>query len=155
MKTILLPTDFSDNAKNVWKYELEEEIKTKFKIYSQDNFFTPFASGSSEYNNMIICPCSMGSMAKIANGLASDLLSRAADVILKERGKLVLLTREMPYNLVHIENMKKITLAGGIICPASPSFYHHPKTIEELVDTVIIRALKLLNIKTESKFWGK
>jgi 4-hydroxy-3-polyprenylbenzoate decarboxylase len=96
----------------------------------------------------------MGSMGKIANGIAIDLISRAADVVLKERGNLVLVSREMPLNAIHIENMQKITAANGIICPASPSFYHHPQSIEEIVDTVVFRALELINIRTEQKSWG-
>lgn len=146
---------FSDNAKKVWEYELRKEINIPFKTYDVNDFMSPIASGSAGFSDMVVCPCTMGSLAKIANGLATDLLSRAADVILKEKQNLVLVTRETPLNLIHIENMRKITLAGGIICPASPSFYFHQKKVEDIVDSVIFKALKLINITTEQKIWGK
>lgn len=145
---------FSDNAKKVWEYELKKEINIPFKTYDAKDFMAPFASGSAGFSDMVVCPCTMGSLAKIANGLATDLLSRAADVILKEKRKLVLVTRETPINLIHIENMKKITLAGGIICPASPSFYFHQNKIEDIVDSVVFRALELIDISTEQSRWG-
>ena len=126
----------SDNAKEVWKFELDNTDfeKLPFRIYNKNDFFAPFASGSAKYNTMIICPCSMGTLGRIASGISNDLTSRAADVILKERRKLILVTRDTPLSLIHINNMKTVTEAGGIICPASPSFYSKPATIEEAVE---------------------
>jgi 4-hydroxy-3-polyprenylbenzoate decarboxylase len=134
---------FSDQGKKVWKYELNNSDFEKFpnKIWPNDTFFAPFASGSSDFDALIVCPCSMGTLAKIATGLANDLISRAADVMLKERKKLILVTRESPLNAIHINNMKTVTDAGGIILPASPSFYMHPQDISALVDGVIIKIL--------------
>jgi flavin prenyltransferase len=147
----------SDNAKDVWKHELENSDfeKISFKTYSKKDFSAPFASGSAKYETMIICPCSMGTMARIASGTSDDLVSRAADVILKERRKLILVIRDTPYNLIHINNMKKVTEAGGIICPASPSYYSMPKTIEDLASTVIDRVLDLAGFKLDSYRWSE
>jgi 4-hydroxy-3-polyprenylbenzoate decarboxylase len=146
----------SDNAKDVWKFELEnsEYEKFPFKIYGKADFFAPFASGSAKYNAMIICPCSMGTLARISSGISNDLTSRAADVILKERRKLILITRDTPLSLIHINNMKTITEAGGIICPASPSFYSKPKDFETLAATVIDRALDLCGLEQNTYRWG-
>ena len=148
---------FSDNAKEVWKYELDTdpEKSIPFKIYSKNNFFAPFASGSAGYDIMIICPCSMGTLGRIANGTSDDLITRASDVVLKERKKLILVLRETPFNLIHINNMKIITEAGGIICPAIPSFYNKPDSIKGLVDTVVNRILQLADIITNSYKWGE
>ncbi len=135
----------SSNAKNVWKYELNNSKfdQYPFDFYEKNNFYVPFASGSAKYESMIVCPCSMGTMARIAQGISNDLITRAADVVLKERRKLILVVRDTPYNLIHINNMKTITEAGGIICPASPSFYSNPNNFEELAATVIDRVLDL------------
>ncbi|MBL0046605.1 MAG: UbiX family flavin prenyltransferase [Bacteroidetes bacterium] len=145
----------SDNAKDVWKYELQntEYEKFPFKMYSKSDFFAPFASGSARFSSMIICPCSMGTLARIAAGISNDLTTRAADVMLKERRKLILITRDTPLSLIHINNMKLITEAGGIICPASPSFYSLPKTFEELAATVVDRALDLAGLQINSFRW--
>ncbi len=147
----------SANAKDVWKHELNnEEYKNyPFTFYEPTNFYAPFASGSAQYNAMIICPCSMGTLARIATGISNDLTTRAADVILKERRKLILMIRDTPYNLIHINNMQTVTQAGGIICPASPSFYSKPKTIEELVGTVVDRALDLTGLDIKSYRWAE
>ncbi|MFC2138288.1 UbiX family flavin prenyltransferase, partial [Bacteroidota bacterium] len=118
-----------------------------FFKYDVNDFFSPAASGSANYDAMIIIPCSMGTLGKIAHGTSDDLIIRAADVMLKEKRKLILVPRETPYNLIHIENMKLITLAGGIICPASPSFYSKPETINDLVDTIVERVLHLTGFK--------
>jgi len=147
---------FSTNALDVWNHEIGEFEKTDipFKIYDKKDFTAPFASGSSNYKTMIIAPCSMGTLARISNGISDDLITRSADVMLKERRKLILLIREMPFNLIHIENMKKITLAGGIICPAIPSFYSKPQTIQELTKTVTDRILDLAGFEIKTFRWN-
>jgi 4-hydroxy-3-polyprenylbenzoate decarboxylase len=148
---------FSDNARAVWTYELGsfDENQIPFRVYRPDDFFSPLASGSAGYDVMIVCPCTMGTLGRIASGVSSDLLTRAADVLLKERKKLILVPREMPYNLIHLNNMKLLTEAGAIICPASPSFYSKPQSIEELVMTVIDRVLILAGFEFPSYHWGK
>lgn len=153
----------SDNAKQVWETELgsgggiEEVIKKGpfFKQYGKSDFHAPFASGSSDFRTMIICPCSMGTLARIATGVSNDLITRAADVILKERRKLILIPRDTPLSLIHINNMKTITEAGGIICPASPSFYSRPKNFEDLASTVIDRVLDLCGLDVKMYRWGE
>lgn len=147
----------SDNAKDVWKFELDNSDfeKLPFKIYSKSDFFAPFASGSAKYNTMIICPCSMGTLARIASGISNDLTTRAADVILKERRKLILVIRDTPLSLIHINNMKTVTEAGGIICPASPSFYSKPQNFEELAATVIDRVIDLAGLELKSYRWSE
>ncbi|TAL60646.1 MAG: UbiX family flavin prenyltransferase [Bacteroidetes bacterium] len=152
----------SDNAKQVWECELPTSplaplLKRggkKFLIYGKADFHAPFASGSSDFRTMIVCPCSMGTMARIASGVSNDLITRAADVILKERKKLILIPRDTPFSLIHINNMKTITEAGGIICPASPSFYSKPKDFEQLASTVIDRALDLCGLEIKTYRWG-
>ena len=106
--------------------------KLPFDFYTSQDFNAPFASGSAKYETMIISPCSMGTLGRIANGVSEDLTTRAADVILKER-KLILVTRETPLSLIHINNMKLVTESGGIICPASPSFYSNLTTLKSLL----------------------
>lgn len=148
----------SNNAKDVWKHELGNEDYTLYKdftFYDKMDFYAPFASGSAKYNTMIICPCSMGTMARIAGGISNDLTTRAADVILKERRKLILAVRDTPYSLIHINNMQTVTQAGGIICPASPSFYSKPQTFEELAATVVDRLLDLAGLSIDSYRWSE
>jgi 4-hydroxy-3-polyprenylbenzoate decarboxylase len=146
----------TENAKEVWKTELanEEFNSYPFKFYSTKDFSAPFASGSGQYNIMIIIPCSMGTLGRVANGISDDLITRAADVILKERRKLVCVVRDTPYNLVHIRNMETVTLAGGIICPATPSFYSKPKTIEQVASTVVDRVMDVAGLRIQSFRWG-
>lgn len=146
---------FSDNAKDVWEYELgnKDYKKLSHPNYDQDDFYAPPASGSAQYDTMIICPCSMGTLGKIAGGIADNLITRSADVMLKERRRLILVTREAPFNLIHIKNMKTVARAGGIICPASPSFYSKPKKIEEVCATVIDRVLELAGFKIDTFRW--
>jgi len=147
----------TENAKQVWKTELDNEQYNQYDIrfFGQQDFFAPFASGSGQYNSMIIIPCSMGTLGRIASGISSDLITRAADVILKERRKLVCVVRDTPYNLVHIRNMETVTLAGGIICPASPSYYSKPKTVEEAAATVVDRVLDLCGFDVNTFRWGR
>lgn len=147
----------TENAREVWKTELENDSYKNYsaKFYATNDFMAPFASGSGQYDTMLIVPCSMGTLGRIASGVSNDLISRAADVILKERRKLICVVRDTPYNLVHIRNMETITLAGGIICPATPSFYSKPKTIEEAAATVVDRVLDLAGYNISTFRWGK
>ncbi len=147
----------TDNAKQVWQTELGDKTYEELDIknYAKNDFYAPFASGSAQYNTMIIIPCSMGTLGRIANGISDDLITRSADVMLKERRKLILVARETPYNLVHIKNMETVTLAGGIICPATPSFYSKPASIEDVADTLVDRVMDLAGIKQDSFRWGK
>jgi 4-hydroxy-3-polyprenylbenzoate decarboxylase len=146
----------SKNAKEVWSTELGNESYKDypFQFYEKTDFSAPFASGSARYNIMIVAPCSMGALGRIANGVSDDLVTRAADVILKERRKLILMVRETPYNLIHIKNMEAVTLAGGIICPATPSFYSRPTTIEEAAATVVDRVLDLAGLDISTYRWN-
>lgn len=147
----------TDNAKIVWETELDENTYNNYdaSYYTKNDFMAPFASGSANYNIMIIIPCSMGTVGRIAAGISNDLISRAADVILKERRKLICVVRETPYNLIHLKNMETITQAGGIICPATPSFYSKPKTIEEVAATVVDRVIALAGLQIDSFRWGE
>ena len=103
---------------------------------------------------MIVCPCSMGVLGRIASGVSNDLTTRAADVILKERRKLILVPRETPLSLIHIDNMRAVTLAGGIICPAVPSFYSKPQSAEEIMNTVVDRVLDLAGLDIDTYRWN-
>ncbi len=147
----------SDNARFNWQFELNNEDYKNypFDFYDKNDFMAPFASGSARYESMIVAPCSMGLLGRIATGISNDLTTRAADVILKERRRLILMIRDTPYNLIHINNMKTVTEAGGIICPASPSFYSRPETFEELAATVVDRALDLTGLRLKSFRWGE
>lgn len=146
----------SDNAKYNWELELgnKDYEQYDFDYYRKNDFMAPFASGSARYDPMIVCPCSMGIIGRIAAGISDDLTTRAADVILKERRRLILVPRDTPYSLIHLENMKRITEAGGIICPASPSFYSRPNTFEELAATVVDRVLDLAGFTLDTFRWG-
>ncbi len=147
----------SDNGKKNWELEYPHKKLEEYtsRIYENRDFAAPFASGSSAWDAMIICPCSAGMLGRIANGTSDDLMTRAADVMLKERRKLILVLRETPLHLIHIENMQKITLAGGIVCPAIPSFYSKPESMEALAATVTSRALALANLHVPSFKWGE
>ena len=146
---------FSDTAKEIWKHETGQIYipVPPARVFENNNFFAPFASGSSTYSTMIICPASLGTLGRIANGVSDDLISRAADVMLKERRKLILVPRETPYNLIHIKNMEVLTLAGAVICPATPSFYSKPQTIEDLAMTVVNRIISLAGYESDSYHW--
>ena len=147
----------SDNAKDIWKFELDTENYNDypFKYYAKNDFMAPFASGSAKYDTMVIAPCSMGVLGRIAGGISDDLITRAADVILKERRKLILVPRDMPFSLIHIRNMQTITEAGGIVCPAIPSYYSKPQTIEDLAMTVVNRVIDLIGLENESYRWSE
>lgn len=145
----------SRNAGTVWKQELGEAPDIPFKVYQGQDFFAPFASGSARFRHMVIVPCSMGTLGRIAQGISDDLITRAADVILKERRQLICITRDTPLNLIQIENMDRLTRAGAIIMPASPSFYSNPKNFDELADTVVHRALDLMGLDLGAYRWGE
>ncbi len=147
----------SDNAKEVWRFELgnQDYDNYPFTFYHKMDFNAPFASGSAKFDTMIIIPCSMGTIGRIAHGISNDLISRAADVILKERRKLIAVVRDTPFSLIHINNLKTVTEAGGIICPASPSFYSLPKTIADVAQTVVSRVIDLAGLEQESYRWSE
>ncbi|WP_153797367.1 UbiX family flavin prenyltransferase [Foetidibacter luteolus] len=147
----------SNNAKEVWRTELGNEDYKNYPVryFEKTDFSAPFASGSAKYNIMMVVPCSMGTLGRIAAGTSDDLVIRAADVILKERRKLLLMVRDTPYNLIHLRNMETVTLAGGIICPATPSFYSKPKTIEDVALTVVDRMLDLAGLDISTSRWGE
>ncbi len=146
---------WTDNAFTVWEHELgNKRYETyPFRVWGKNDFMAPFASGSSSYEVLIICPCSMGTVGRIAAGISNDLITRAADVMLKERRKLICVVRETPYNLIHLRNMTAVTEAGGIICPATPSFYSKPQSMEEAVYTVVHRVLHLAGIPADGYKW--
>ena len=146
----------TENARLVWQTELGEQFRQQENIryFGVNDFMAPFASGSGKYDTMLVVPCSMGTLGRIATGISNDLITRAADVILKERRKLICVVRDTPYSLVHIKNMETVTLAGGIICPATPSYYSKPKNFEELAFTVVDRALDLAGLELPAYRWG-
>ncbi len=139
----------SENALVNWKLEIgnpDAFFQFPFDYYTSRDFNAPFASGSANYQTMIVCPCSMGVLGRIATGVSDDLMTRAADVILKERRRLIMVTRETPLSLIHLRNMVTVTEAGAIVLPAAPSFYGNQKTIKEAALTVVHRALDLAGI---------
>jgi len=146
----LEPLSFKNDA------PVEHEVLRYFHgqlitYHGYQDFTAPIASGSYRTDGMIICPCTAGTLGRIANNVSTNLLDRAADVTLKERRKLIVVVREMPYSAIMLENMLKLTKAGGLIIPASPSFYHNPRTIKDVVDSVIARILDHLGIESELK----
>ena len=146
----------SQNARINWELEIKDRDVESYghKVYAVDDFNAPFASGSARFGTMIICPCSMGLLGRVAHGLSDDLTTRAADVVLKERRRLILVPRETPFSLIHIENMSLLTKAGAIICPAIPSFYSHADSIETLCLTVVDRVLDLAGFQLDTFRWG-
>jgi flavin prenyltransferase len=155
-QTAAIGVVMSKNARFNWQYELENDdyLKYDFDFYESNDFMAPFASGSAKYDTMIICPCSMGLLARIALGVSTDLTTRAADVMLKERRRLIIVPRETPLSIIHINNMKTVTEAGAIICPAIPSFYSRPQTVEAMIATVIDRVLDLAGFDLTTYRWG-
>lgn len=151
----------SDNAPSVFQSETGQTLSQptsvreylgadipdgKITLLDRADYYTPPASGSFAHDGMVVIPCSMGTLGRIAHGISNDLTTRAADVCLKERRKLILVARETPLSLVHLRNMVAVTEAGAIVLPAVPAFYHQPKTIEDLVDTVVARVLQNLGV---------
>lgn len=118
----------------------------QIQVHSLDNWMAPVASGSSSPSAMAVVPCSMGALSAIATGASNNLIERAADVVLKEGRKLVLVPREAPLSAIHLENMLKLQRMGAVILPASPGFYHHPQSVDDLIDFVVARILDQLDV---------
>ncbi|BBP02226.1 flavin prenyltransferase UbiX [Sulfuriferula nivalis] len=128
----------------------------QLQVYGREEWFAPVASGSNPADAMVVCPCTMGSLAAIAQGLADNLIERAADVMLKEQRKLILVPRETPYSALHLENMLKLARMGVVILPPNPGFYHHPQSVADLVDFVVARILDQLHVPHELMArWGE
>jgi 4-hydroxy-3-polyprenylbenzoate decarboxylase len=143
--------------------QLENYLKNKYqaqegqlRVFGKEDWMSPVASGSGAPSQMVVCPCSTGSLSAIATGASNNLIERAADVALKERRQLILVLREAPFSEIHLEHMLKLTRMGAVIIPASPGFYHQPKTIDDLIDFVVARILNQLGIEQNllSK-WGE
>lgn len=146
----------SDNAEGVITHEgVTLTESERIERYSNDDMWSSVASGSACWDAMIVVPSSMGTVGRIASGVSQSLIERAADVMLKERRRLVLVVREAPYSLIHLRNMTTITEAGGIIIPASPSFYFNPQDIESLALSISTRAVELLGLKINHPHWGE
>ncbi|SFR59522.1 4-hydroxy-3-polyprenylbenzoate decarboxylase [Pseudidiomarina maritima] len=127
----------------------------QLRVYGKEEWFSPVASGSAAPKKMVVCPCSTGTLSAIAHGSSDNLIERAADVVMKERGQLILLPREMPLSAIHLENMHKLALLGVTIMPAAPGFYHKPESIDDLVDFVVARILDHLGLEqTIQPRWG-
>jgi len=140
----------SENGQRIFKEELGKNLEDMgYPLFSKRNFDVPYVSGSAKMDAMLIAPCSMGTMGRIAHGISDDAITRAADVFLKEKRKLILVPRDTPFNLIHIENMKLLALAGASIIPAIPSFYSLPKTVEQVAATVTSRILDHLGIDND------
>lgn len=126
------------------------------RVYGREDWFAPMASGSNPGDAMVICPCTVGTLAAVTAGLSDDLIARAADVMLKEKRPLILVPRETPFSAIHLENMLKLTHAGAVILPPNPGFYHHPQSVQDLVDFVVARILDHLQVPhTLLKPWGE
>jgi 4-hydroxy-3-polyprenylbenzoate decarboxylase len=142
--------------------EAEAQLGARFsaapgqlKVYGLQEWFAPLASGSNPPDGYVICPCTMGTLAKVAAGMADDLISRAADVVLKEGKKLIIVPRETPFSVIHLENMLRLAKAGAVILPPNPGFYHHPTDLAGVVDFVVARILDQLGIEHELMVrWG-
>lgn len=118
----------------------------QLRVFGREDWFAPVASGSNPADAMVVCPCTMGTLAAIAAGLSQKLIERSADVMLKENRKLILVPRETPFSLIHLENMLKLARSGAIILPANPGFYHHPQKVQDIVDFVVARILDHLGV---------
>ena len=147
---------YSDNAPDVLKAEgVTLPTSTKIAYFANDDMWSSAASGSSRWDAMLIIPASMGTCGRIAAGISRTLIERAADVMLKERRRLVMVVREAPYSLIHLRNMVTLTEAGAVVIPASPSFYFNPTSIEELCLTITPRAIEMAGVNVEHKHWGE
>ncbi len=150
---ITLPTRASDAEKMfAERYGTYSGI---LNVYGIQDWYAPMASGSNPGDAMVVCPCTMGTLGKIAAGISDDLIARAADVMLKEKRTLILAPREMPFSAIHLENMLKLSHAGAVIMPPNPGFYHHPENVSDIVDFVVARILDHLGIEQAlMKKWG-
>lgn len=147
---------FTENGLAVTKYENQSQLfdRNDVKYFDNNDMFASPASGSGCADAMVIVPCSMGMVGRIASGCSSDLISRAADVMLKERLPLIIVPRETPLNSIHLRNLCELSNAGAIICPASPSFYNNPLDIEQVCHSVTERVIRLLGLKSNQPSWG-
>jgi len=145
----------SANAREIMRDECDVDIeKSPGKLYDDREFKAPFLSGSHIFDAMVVIPCSMGTLGRIANGISDSVITRSADVFLKERRKLILVPRETPLHAIHLDNMARLARTGADIIPAMPSFYSKPQSIEEVVDTVVCRVLDHLGLKgLEERRW--
>lgn len=140
----------SENGLSVAQHEVDSTQwleGAKSELFDNRDFYTPIASGSSNWDAMVVIPCSMGMAARIASGISNDLISRAADVMLKERRRLIIATRETPLSLIHLQNMTTLTQAGAIVMPLCPSFYSKPESVEQITDTLVERVISLLGVE--------
>lgn len=146
----------SSNAEAVIEAE-GESLPTSERIthYANDDMWASVASGSARWDAMVIVPASMGTVGRVASGISRTLIERAADVMLKERRPLVVVVRESPYSLIHLRNMTTLTESGAIVVPASPSFYFRPESIEELCQSITLRAVEMCGLKVERRSWGE
>jgi len=132
------------------------EFSGTLKVYGIQDWYAPMASGSNLGDAMVVCPCTVGTLGKIAGGISDDLICRAADVMLKEKRTLILVPREMPFSAIHLENMLKLSHAGAVIMPPNPGFYHHPQSVQDIVDFVVARILDHLGVAQQLvKKWGE
>lgn len=139
-----------------WLHERYPDRAGSLRVYGREDWFAPVASGSGASEAMVVCPCSMGTLAAIAQGLSDNLIERAADVTIKEGRKLILVPREAPFSVLHLENMLKLARAGAVILPANPGFYHHPQRIEDLIDFIVARILDQLGMQNDLiPRWGE
>jgi len=131
------------------------KVSGELRVFGRDDWFAPMASGSNPGDAMVICPCTMGTLAAVAVGISDDLITRAADVMLKEKRPLILVPRESPFSAIHLENMLKLSHAGAVILPPNPGFYYHPQSVQDLVDFVVAKILDHLGVEHKLvKRWG-
>ena len=151
---VALPARASD-----LEYQLSESLDTRdgqLRVYGREDWNAPVASGSNPADAMVICPCSMGTLAAIAHGTSDNLIERAADVMLKEQKKLILVPREAPFSTLHLENMLKLSRMNAVILPANPGFYHRPQSVEDIIDFIVARILDQLGVEhTLMERWGE
>jgi len=133
--------------------EVESDLSARYqaapgqlRVYGREEWFSPLASGSNPPDALVVCPCTMGTLAAIAGGMSDNLIERAADVVLKEGKKLILVPRETPFSIIHLENMLRLARAGAVILPANPGFYHRPQTVAEVQDFIVARILDQLQV---------